>query len=711
MIEQRAPAPDFPAASFRLQWALSAGTLVRIRAGGTLLLSSVRVTAVRVGDGEPLPFAHRYERAEMERRWRWYITTMTMAVVRLPRDLPAGTVLEVKAEYQERRMRGERATGRRAPQQSRDRYSGLSWWLQALAIADVDAERGEPVAAPFEVRFVAGEAERLAAYLRHDGRLLVQHFDRAGNPAAASGDLVAVAADGRRATAPVTEGAAATAVALPAQASEGPAPAAATLPAQASVTEDAAATTVALPAQGAGVVPAAAASSQDADAGTWVPAPAAVALPARASAGSAPAATGPGRDAAAGAGAGVSQQRRGGRVEVRDGAGRSALSNAPPLALDGTPIFFGEFHWHTDFSGDGQRPTADALRSARDELALDFAGPADHLSPGATYRGSGAAGNVTRTVAEQAALCRPFEEPGRFCAVPAAELSRRYGHANIYTESWDLLLELTGRFAAELAPAWERQPDRYDLASLVRLCPPGRALVVPHHTNMDSFVREGVVREDGRPAWCAMHWPRPANRDVVRLVEMVQTRGCFEAEETDARWRIWDGGLGGSVRTALARGYRLGFVGGTDNHSGWPTRKGDGFCGLTAIQAPALAWGELFRALHARRCYATTGARIVADVTLNGAPMGSELRLQPGAERRLRVRIRGTAPLECVQVIHCGHLLAELPVAADCPDLDAEWLDERPGRPLEDVYYYLRARQHDGECLWTSPFWIDLPEE
>ena len=700
VIEQRAPDPDFPAASFRLQRPLSAGTLVRLRAGGTLLLSSVRVAAVRAGGGEPLPFAHRYERAEMERRWRWYITTMTMAVVCLPRDLPEGTVLEVEAEYQERRMRGERATGRPSPQQSRDRYSGLSWWLQALAIADVDAEGGEPVAAPFEVRFVAGEAERLAAYLRHDGRLLAQHFDRAGNPAAASGDLVAAAGDGRRATAPVTGGAAATAVALPAQAS---------------VTEGAAATAAALPAPGSEVVvPAAAEPGPGAatGAGTGVgPDPAAVALPARASAGPAPAATGPDRDAAAGAGAWVPQQRRGGRIEVRDSAGRSALSNAPPLALDGTPTFFGEFHWHTDFSGDGQRPTADALRSARDELALDFAGPADHLSPSATYRGSGAAGNVTRTVAEQAAQCRPFEEPGRFCAVPAAELSRRYGHANIYAESWDLLQELTGRFAAELAPAWERQPDRYDLASLVRLCPPGRALVVPHHTNMDSFVREGVVREDGRPAWCAMHWPQPANRDVVRLVEMVQTRGCFEAEETDARWRIWDGGLGGSVRTALARGYRLGFVGGTDNHSGWPTRKGDGFCGLTAIQAPELAWGELFRALHARRCYATTGARIVADVTLNGAPMGSELRLQPGAERRLRVRIRGTAPLECVQVIHCGHLLAELPVVADCPDLDAEWLDERPGRPLEDVYYYIRARQHDGECLWTSPFWVDLPAE
>ena len=68
------------------------------------------------------------------------------------------------------------------------------------------------------------------------------------------------------------------------------------------------------------------------------------------------------------------------------------------------------------------------LRSARDELTLDFAGLADRVSPAGTYRGSSAERNVTRTVAQQAALCTPFEELGRFCAVPAAELSRGYGH-------------------------------------------------------------------------------------------------------------------------------------------------------------------------------------------------------------------------------------------------------------------------------------------
>jgi len=226
---------------------------------------------------------------------------------------------------------------------------------------------------------------------------------------------------------------------------------------------------------------------------------------------------------------------------------------------------------------------------------------------------------------------------------------------------------------------------------------------------MDSWVRERVVREDGRPFWCAMHFPLPAERSVVRLYEMVQTRGAFETEETDPLWRVADGGLGGSARTALLRGYRAGFVGGTDNHCGWPTRQGSRTCGLTAVQAPSLDQPGIFRAFHDRRCYATSGARIVADATLNGHPMGSEIRLEPTAPRVFRIWIRGTAPIERVEIVHAGYVLARLPVAPDSLDFRAEWADERPGRPLEDAWYYVRARQADGHCAWLSPFWVDLP--
>jgi len=193
-------------------------------------------------------------------------------------------------------------------------------------------------------------------------------------------------------------------------------------------------------------------------------------------------------------------------------------------------------------------------------------------------------------------------------------------------------------------------------------------------------------------------------------VEMVQNRGAFETEAPDPRWRVAWGGFGGSVQTALMRGHRVGFVGGTDNHTGWPSRLAGapGYGGLTAIQASRLEGASLFASLYARRCYATSGARIVADATLNGFPMGSELTLDPDAPRLFQIRVRGTAPLDAVQIVSMGVVLADLPVERDSPDLEAFWEDDRPGRPLQDVVYYVRIRQSDGHCAWLSPFWVDL---
>jgi hypothetical protein len=273
-------------------------------------------------------------------------------------------------------------------------------------------------------------------------------------------------------------------------------------------------------------------------------------------------------------------------------------------------------------------------------------------------------------------------------------------------------LEIIERFPYELLPAWREGQNGYPLEILSALCPEGRAMIVPHHTNMDSSVRAGVVHKDGRPFWCAMHWPlaTPLMRQGVRLVEMVQNRGAFEAEAPDPLWRAAWGGFGGSVQTALLRGHRLGFVGGTDNHTGWPTRLSGvaGYGGLTGIQAPCLDSASLFTSLYARRCYATSGARIVADATLNGYPMGSELTLAPAAQRTFRVRVYGTAPLDAVQIVSSGVVLADLPLEAGSSDFDGEWEDLRPGRPLQDVVYYVRARQADGHCAWLSPFWVDL---
>ena len=384
------------------------------------------------------------------------------------------------------------------------------------------------------------------------------------------------------------------------------------------------------------------------------------------------------------------------RVEVRDDAGHQVLSSPQARGFE-SPIWFGEVHWHCEFSGDGQRDLAEAMASARDELALDFAGPSDHMGRTATYAGG--------TVEEQVDICGRFDEPGRFAVVYGGELSGRYGHTNIYAEDADTWFEVVGKLRKQMEGA--DYPNSYPWQELLRSVVEGKSFIVPHHTNTDSYTDQGIVRpQDGRPFWCAMDWPMPADQNRVRLVEMLQTRGAFETETVDPEWRVEVGGFGSSVQSALMKGYRLGFLGGTDNHQGWPTRGRYGeFCGITGVLCDRLDGKELFRALYNRRCYATTGARMVCDATLNGYPIGSEIRMNPGEERHFKIKVNGTAPLDKVQVISAGVVLADLDIPGNSWDFDGEWSDDRPGKALNNIYYYVRIRQKDGHCAWLSPFW------
>jgi len=414
------------------------------------------------------------------------------------------------------------------------------------------------------------------------------------------------------------------------------------------------------------------------------------------------------------------------RIQVRDARGRTAESAPAPFRAtpEGDRLLFGEFHWHTEASGDGARPLADSYRSARDGLLLDFAGAADHFPfdpPPSRYAGG-------LSLRECAEVVDGFDAPGRFATLLGIELSWRMGHYNFYwadRDELDLFLEAwEARRPGPLAGTITRPPDGSpapDIASFYGLpadyferTHPGRTLVIPHHTNVTS---NNLFTPNGMPMWTQYHWPLGHyDPRFFRLGEMVQARGAFETEELNPAWKVRSGGGGGSLRTALARGFRIGFTGGTDNHSGWPGRQvggigasgssAGGWVGLTGVYAPEHSRAGIMRGLYNRRCYATTGVRMVVDFRLDGAPMGSELQLGPGEERRFALRVHGTAPLERVEIVSHGVTIASLPV--DGPDLVTEWVDERRGRPVHDVYYYLRVRQPDGHCAWASPIWVDI---
>ena len=157
------------------------------------------------------------------------------------------------------------------------------------------------------------------------------------------------------------------------------------------------------------------------------------------------------------------------------------------------------------------------------------------------------------------------------------------------------------------------------------------ALAISHHSNYPF------------PAWVPGTDYDQVETDVERVIELWSMHGSSEGYDPSDRPLV-GGAPDNSVYAALRQGLRLGFVAGSDTHSGRPggaakePRPYPG--GLAAVWAPDLTRRDLFSAIHDRRTYALTGARIVLRFTANGAWMGSEV---PAAEA-VCLRIDAWAP-------------------------------------------------------------------
>lgn len=182
----------------------------------------------------------------------------------------------------------------------------------------------------------------------------------------------------------------------------------------------------------------------------------------------------------------------------------------------------------------------------------------------------------------------------------------------------------------------------------------------------------------------------------------------------------------GSIRRALARNIRFGFVaGGLDDrgvYSGlFESDQTQYSPGLTAIFAIEQTREALIQALHNRACYATTGERMVIGLFIAGSAMGTELstKAKPGLviNRYITGYAAGTAPLKEVALIRNGEVFHtfhpkessfefEYDDFKNLGEIALASPDERP----HFVYYYMRVVQEDGHIAWSSPIWIDYPD-
>jgi hypothetical protein len=359
------------------------------------------------------------------------------------------------------------------------------------------------------------------------------------------------------------------------------------------------------------------------------------------------------------------------RLEVAAGDLR-ARSNPLVVSEQAPRILWGDLHGHSAYS-DGTGLPEDYFVYARDVSALDVVALTDHdhwgILPLAEHP------ELWREIRAQT---RRFHAPGRFVTLLGFEwTSWIHGHRHVlYFADDGPVIDSLAEATDSPAKLWHALGKR-------------SAITIPHHPA-------------GGPI--AIDWDVAPDPRFEPDVEVVSIHGSSEAP--DSPNVIHEPVAGHFARDALARGYRLGFVGSGDRHDGHPGAfaLGPAEGGLAAILSEERTREGVLRALRERRVYATNGARIVLRVALGGTPIGGVLPLASSSRARetLFVSITGSAPLETVEVVRSGQIV-------DRVRLDGK-LDVSLSSELSDLsageYVYVRVTQADGGAAWSSPIYV-----
>jgi hypothetical protein len=354
------------------------------------------------------------------------------------------------------------------------------------------------------------------------------------------------------------------------------------------------------------------------------------------------------------------------RVSAVDKTTGQTIARSNPLQIlekDSAlcPIYWGEIHAHSEQS-DGSGDYHNMFVHANECGSLDFAAAADH----ACYHTD----NEWQWMQD---VVNAHSTDGEFVTLIGYEWAGKQGHRNVYTTR-----------------------DRLDL---FRGMTPGQKTldVVYDHFDGDEEIVAGPHVHHTRDFYDCH------NPNVQRFMEIYSMWGNHEER----------------AYSVLSKGARIGFTGGGDCHEGRcgfsvEDAHGQGKtphtfaprlsyrCGLTAALIPRLTRSELLQALRNRKTYATTGARVLLDVSISGASMGEELSVARIPE--VAADIHACGPIARVDVIKNGHVVHSV---HDMPeDASISWQDASG----EQGWYVVRITQADDQKAWSSPVWVHCKE-
>lgn len=193
------------------------------------------------------------------------------------------------------------------------------------------------------------------------------------------------------------------------------------------------------------------------------------------------------------------------------------------------------------------------------------------------------------------------------------------------------------------------------------------------------------------------------------------------SDEADFFWYGAEKGLANPFNACLNAGWRVGFTGVSDEHSGMFGQQGKGRGGLWVQD---LTRASVRSALETRRTFATMEPGLRLDATANGVPMGSVMGAPAGALEIALDIARGddwVGKTLWVEVVGPGtdgpRLLDARAIAVPSDDQppvtfpvqpDGAWLflriidPDRPRHPLAEAPF----EAHGGACAYASPWFF-----
>ncbi len=406
------------------------------------------------------------------------------------------------------------------------------------------------------------------------------------------------------------------------------------------------------------------------------------------------------------------------RVHVCDPTRQIEVISNPMIPRQANKLLWGDIHAHS-YLCDGINEPEELIRFAREEACLDFAALTTHDS---------LLDDPKKDFQSVIDMANRANVPGEFTTFIGYEwsgITRNGGDHNIYFSGGKGEVFSSGYFVNQLKnwiPEWLERSTKPPWVRSEMLKESPYAEISKLYSKLNPRNTMAIPHGGGRIANLAYHHPL-----LEPAVEIFSGHELYER-------------LG---HEALLRGYRMGFVGSSDDHRGamglsFPTLRNEQIDfteqgGLTAVWAKESTREAIWKSFQERSVYATSGVRIILQFKVNGSSMGESISLENKAKREIWISANGENYLRQVELWRNLQLLRiwrvrkrdiEISFTDDSPLGSIKWPDStlwgeriRPaamcsGIPIKraEAVYFVKVIQVDGHVACSSPVWIDRTE-